>query len=129
MKSQERIQPFQTISLLPTISKVVERVIKKKIVNFNEENNIIPQFQFGFRAAHSAKKPAYKVTDYITKGFLSKFITGVCFLDIERAFDKLWHTRLIIKMIRLGFPTKKVKLVDSYITNRTFKVKIGNTSP
>ena len=119
---------YRPISLLPTISKVVERVIKKRIVKFSEENNIIPQFQFGFRSAHSAEQQAYKITEYITKGFSSKLITGACFLDIERAFDKLWHTGLIIKMIRLGFPTKIVKLVDSYITNRTFKVKIGNTT-
>ena len=93
---------YRPISLLPTISKVIERVIKKRIVKFSEENNIIPQFQFGFRSAHSAEQQAYKITEYITKGFSSRLITGACFLDIERAFDKLWHTGLIIKMIRLS---------------------------
>lgn len=45
--------------------------------------------------------------------------------DLKSAFDTVWHDGLLFKMRRAGFPTYLVKIIRSYLTNRTFRVKIG----
>lgn len=47
-------------------------------------------------------------------------------LDVEKAFDRVWHQGLIYKMIQLNFPPHIINMVSKFLTNRTFCVHIGN---
>ncbi|GBL87800.1 RNA-directed DNA polymerase from mobile element jockey [Araneus ventricosus] len=59
----------------------------------------------------------------------NKFYTGGIFLDIQKAFDRVWHDGLIYKLIQLNFPKYLINILKSFLENRTFKVVIhGETS-
>ncbi|KFM76701.1 RNA-directed DNA polymerase from mobile element jockey, partial [Stegodyphus mimosarum] len=62
-----------------------------------------------------------------TDGFNWKFPTGAIFLDIAKAFDSVWHRGLIYKLIKLNFPDHGIRLIVSYLQDRSFAVKIGNS--
>ncbi|GBM26398.1 putative RNA-directed DNA polymerase from transposon X-element [Araneus ventricosus] len=97
-------QSYRPISLLSSLGKIFEKVLQKRINSYCDSNNIIPKEQFGFRAQHSTIHQLLRVTNSITEGMNNKFYTGGIFLDIQKAFDRVWHDGLIYKLIQLNFP-------------------------
>lgn len=69
-----------------------------------DAKKIVPEKQHGFTAKHSTQHQLLRVTEYITEGFNFKRDTGAVFLDVTKAFDKVWHQGLLFKMIKFGFP-------------------------
>lgn len=117
---------YRPISLLSSISKLAERVILQALQSFMFENNLIPNEQFGFRESHSAVHQASRMVFEVHHAFrLSKKI-GAVFLDLTKAFDKVWHHGLVAKAWRLGLPEDLIALIKSFLKNRTFQVKIGD---
>lgn len=53
---------------------------------------------------------------------------GLILLDVAKAFDKVWQLGLLYKMIKIGFSKFAVKLIASYLLNRTFYVSIENSN-
>lgn len=112
-------QNYRPISLLPGLSKVVERIILNRL---NEETaipNVIPDHQFGFRAKHSTEHQVLRVVNQITTGFNNRDATGALFIDITRAFDRVWHQGLIHKMTKLGYSNNLTKLIHTKLPPRT----------
>ncbi|GFT05445.1 RNA-directed DNA polymerase from mobile element jockey [Trichonephila clavipes] len=68
-----------------------------------------------------------RVTNIINDGFANKFYTVGVFLDVKRAFDKMWHDGLTYKLIKLKFPGYLIKIIHNYLHNRTFRVRVNNT--
>ncbi|GFW74185.1 RNA-directed DNA polymerase from mobile element jockey [Trichonephila clavipes] len=52
--------------------------------------------------------------------------TAGIFLDVERAFDRVWHNGLIFKLIQVNLPPYLIKIIYEYLSNRTFQVKINS---
>lgn len=52
--------------------------------------------------------------------------TGLVILDVEKAFDSIWHDGLIYKMHHSNFPSYILKIIKSFNSNRTFRVSVGN---
>ncbi|GFS80721.1 RNA-directed DNA polymerase from mobile element jockey [Trichonephila clavipes] len=75
----------------------------------------------------STQHQLLRVTNKIN-GFNTKSYTVGIFLDVKKAFDRMWHDGLIYKMIKLKFPTYLVKITHNYLDNRTFNVKINSIS-
>lgn len=48
-------------------------------------------------------------------------------LDVEKAFDKVWHPGLLYKLIQMEIPDQFIKLIKSFLTNRSFQIKLKNT--
>jgi hypothetical protein len=61
---------------------------------------------------------------HITLNFNSNTSTAAVFLDIEKAFDTTWHSSLLYKLSELEFSTSLIKLIDSFLTDRKFKVLV-----
>lgn len=117
---------YRPISLLPTISKVVERTINSRVIKELETKKAIPKHQFGFRREHSTVHQIARITEDIIEGFNTANQTAAVFLDIEKAFDKVWHDGVLHKMRRMQLPPWMTKLIRSYLTNRRFAVKIND---
>ena len=126
-KSKNEITSYRPISLLPTLSKIFEKVILKRLQQHTVSNEIIPPFQFGFREGHSTSHQVRRVVNYIKQGFRAKKSTGMIMLDLTSAFDSVWHDGLIFKLAALNYPRYLISIVNSYITERTFQVKVGST--
>jgi hypothetical protein len=65
-----------------------------------------------------------RLTDHITLNFNNNMSTAAVFLDIKKAFDTTWHPGLLFKISKLQFPTNLIKLINSYLINRKFRVSV-----
>ena len=90
---------YRPISLPPVISKIFETILVDRLESSISACNVIPNHQFGFRKAHSKIQQVHRVTNKNLSDFDNKkFCIGI-FLDIEKAFHKVWHTGLLYKLI------------------------------
>ena len=103
-RDHKLMSSYRPISLLPSLSKICERIIKKRFTSFLLYNNLIANDQFGFRDGHSTTDQLIRIADLITVIFNKKLHTGALLLDIEKAFDTVWIYGLIDKMIQVNFP-------------------------
>jgi hypothetical protein len=111
---------YRPISRLSITGKIFERILTNRLQLTLESNNLLPPEQFGFRAQRSTHNPLAELqTD-------SECTVGV-FLDIERAFDKVWHDGLVQKLLNLRLNLKFTKLISSFLTNRSCRIKVNKT--
>ncbi|GFU94730.1 RNA-directed DNA polymerase from mobile element jockey [Trichonephila clavipes] len=68
----------------------------------------------------------FRVTELVHTGFQNHQATGMLFVDIAKAFDKIWPDGLISKMMRLGFSDQILKIIHSYLNSRQFRVRVEN---
>lgn len=116
---------YRPISLLPTLSKILEKIILIRIKENEQTHNEIIDEQFGFRTSHSTTLQLATITDQITKNFNYNKTTAMLNLDVEKAFDTVWHDGLIHKLMQSKLPKPIIKIIHSYIKNRTFQTKIN----
>lgn len=125
-KPRGLVTSYRPISLLSNLSKVYEKVLKERLWDFCDTPAVIPNEQFGFRPHHGTTHQIRRVTQYVNHQLTSKLSTAMVLLDVEKAFDTVWHDGLIFKLIRLNFPTYLIKIVQSFLYERSFCVQIGN---
>jgi hypothetical protein len=63
-----------------------------------------------------------RLADYATLNFNNNMLTAAVFLDIEKAFDIIWHSGLLYKLSESEFSTSLIKLIASFLTDRKCKV-------
>jgi hypothetical protein len=120
---------YRPISLLSTLSKLLEKSVAKRLSRY-AENNITRNEQFAFRKRHSTIAQLARLTDSITHGYNRNKHTGLVLLDIEKAYDTVWVKGLIYKLIYFNVPDYLVHFTQSYLTNRAFFVTVaGYRSP
>lgn len=123
------LQPnnYRPISLLPCLAKVFEKVINLRLQKFLEENNIINLNQYGFKKGHSTTHQVQRIVEKIGEAFNNKEMVGAVFLDVEKAFDSLWHKGLIKKLLIHNIPKELTHLIHSFLTDRRFQVRVNST--
>lgn len=121
------VSSYRPISLLSTISKLIEKIIAIRFDRFVQENSILPPEQFGFRNNHSTVAQLGRVVDDIVDGFNVKKHCGMLTIDIEKAFDCVWIKGLLYKLITLKFAPYIIYLIHTYLADRYFHVFINNT--
>ena len=115
---------YRPISLLPLISKVLERIVHEQSMEFLDKDNILYKFQPGFRKNHSTNFCLSYLTDKISKGFDFGLLTGVILIDLQKVFDSINHNILFPKMPSLGFSRDVGDWYKSYISRRKFHINI-----
>lgn len=118
-KPAHKVTSYRPISLLPAFSKLLEKLLLKRLKPLVEAK--IPDFQFGFRNQHSTIEQVQRVITLIESAFEEKKYCAAVFLDVSQAFDRVWHEGLIHKLSRL-LPGNLCKLLESYLENRRFRV-------
>ena len=68
-----------------------------------------------------------RLTEAISSGLDRKGTTVAIFLDIGKAYDSTWHTGLVYKLIHMGLPGELIKVLDSYLAHRAFRVRMDGT--
>ncbi len=123
-KPVEEPKSYRPISLLPVVSKIFEKAVRKRLEPYIIEENLIPDIQFGFREKHSTVEQIHRIVKVITQAFEEKEYAPAVFLDVSSAFDKVWHKGLIHKLHKF-FSPGMCKLLASYLNKRTFYVQVG----
>ena len=116
---------YRPISLLPVLSKVVEKVMAEKISNFFQ--NKLSRFLCGFRSKYSTQHALFRLIQKWQACLDTSGKIGTVLMDLSKAFDTLPHDLLIAKLEAYGFSEGSLKLILSYLSNRFQRVKIGST--
>lgn len=122
----KQFSDLRPISILPAMSKILERAIHRQITSYVTDNNIIPNCQAGYRAGHSTSSALVKVADDIARNFDDGNVTALITLDFSKAFDTINHTLLCHKLKYYGFSEDALSFIFSYLNNRSQKVQINN---
>lgn len=122
----EELKDLRPISVLPTLSKVLERVVDTQLRSHILNYNILPDVQSGFRPLHSCETALLNVTDDILRATDRKQVTILVLIDFSKAFDTLNHELLFAILKSIGMSNKVINFFRSYLENRTQKVKISN---
>ena len=130
-ESKNLIKNYRPISLLPIFSKVFERLVFNTLFNFFSQNKLFTLCQSGFIPSDSCVSQLLSITHEIYKCFDCHPPTDMrgTFLDISKAFDKVWHEGLVFKLKTYGVEGNLLKLLENYLTDRQQRVVLnGRTS-
>jgi len=97
------ITRYRPISLLPSLSQILEKMFLKRLTPVIDESKLIPSHQFGIRKEHRIIEQAHRLVYKINNGLESKRYCSAAFINISQRFDKLWHRGLLYK-IKRAFP-------------------------
>ena len=120
---------YRPITLLCSLSKIIEKVMFKQILEYFTVNNLMDPRQYGFRPRRSC---AHAVIEYIStvlhsKEELNEKHVNALLIDLSAAFDIVGHKILINKLKDYSFDDSAIKLVSSYLSNRTVYTEIENS--
>ena len=126
-KDKKEPTSYRPISLLCTISKIFEKIILTRLNREGKlETEVLNDDQFGFRESRSTVKQLARVVFDITNNFNLKKSTAALLLDVEKAFDTVWHDGLIYQLKEYNIPIYIIRIISSFLSSRKFKVKVGN---
>ena len=126
--SRQQIKNYRPISLLPICSKIFEKIIFDQMYRFLIENGLISSHQSGFKPGDSTIYQLLSIVDSIYQSFEEFCETRALFLDLSKAFDKVWHASLKKKLTSNGISGKSYKILDSFLTNRKQRVVLNGIS-
>jgi hypothetical protein len=126
------IQNYRPISLLPALSKLLEKIMYKKVVGFLEPNNLLNEHQYGFRSKHSTIHPIIHLLNHCAEvnNKSNKEFTLAIFCDLSKAFDVIDHEILLKKLNTYGLRGTVNKWFRNYLSNRSqYTDLVGGKSP
>ena len=120
---------YRPVSLLPICGKIFEKLIFNEMFKFFNENNLISPKQSGFKPGDSCINQLISITHEIYEALDAGFEVRSVFLDISKAFDKVWHEGVLFKLSQNGISGNLLKLLTDFLKNRKQRVTLnGQTS-
>ena len=113
-------------SILPTLSKILERAVHSQLYEYLNSNNFLSNMQFGFRQKRLMVSALTNFTDEILHNMEKGKFCGVVFLDLRKAFDTVDHEILVTKLSKLGINQSTLQWFQSYLSNRKQRTSCGN---
>lgn len=116
---------YRPISILPALSKVLEKSVNKRLYQYIEKNQLLADNQYGFRTNRSTEDAVLKLTSLITS-FLDngEKCIGV-FLDLQKAFDTVSVPILLTRLENIGIRGNQWQWFNDYLNNRSQSVRLG----
>lgn len=125
--NKDLISNYRPISILPSISKVLEKIINTRLVNYLEKHGLLSPMQFGFRSKLSTANAVHTLTDYVTEELGKGNQSLAIFIDLAKAFDTVSIPLLLHKLEAVGIRGTQLKLIADYLNNRHQCVRIDTT--
>jgi hypothetical protein len=116
---------YRPISLLSSISKVLEKIVADKLLYHLQSNDLLYTHQYGFIPNRSAEHNLLQIINYVTSALNDgNFCIGV-FLDLKKAFDVCSHSILLKKLSKMGITGVSHRWFSNYLSGRSQKVEIN----
>ena len=123
-KLKENYRPISTISIF---SKLIEKLMSNRIIEFLEKYEILYDNQFGFRKGFSTSDAVLRLVDDCSEAFNSREYLFTVMLDFSKAFDTVNHAVLLRKLQYYGFRGPALSWMRSYLEKRQSRVRINNS--
>ena len=120
--SKNDVDNYRPISVLPVISKILEKHVFNHFNAFLTTHNLLYKCQSGFRANHSCETILVKITDEWLEAMDKGLFTGVVMIDLRKAFDVVDHKLLLKKLQIYGLNSNSLKWFESHLSGRYQKV-------
>ena len=120
---KEEFNNYRPISVLSCFSKILEKIMYKRVIKYLDKNNILFQSQYGFRKKHSTNLATIELMTKILQAIENGEYTVGVFLDLAKAFDTVNHEILLRKLEHYGIRGIVLEWFTNYLTNRKQIVK------
>lgn len=124
-KNRSKVLSYRPISLTSCVCKTIERVINQRMQWYLESESIILPEQAGFRRYKSTEDQTTHLAQVIEDSFQAQKVTLAAFIDLQKAFDKVWKDGLLVKLLRSGIQGNMYKWTKSYLHNRRARVLVN----
>jgi len=125
-KNATNVADYRPISLLEVPGKVLERLVNNRLQEHLEDKGVFQDAQFGFRRERGTLQAIAVAYETIAQARAKGRQVRVVLRDVKAAFDKVWHTGLKVKLARQELPPRTLKLLASFLDDRTAAVRHGN---
>ena len=109
---------YRPISLLSVVSKVLERILHKRIFNFLRSSDFFTPFQSGFIPKDSTVNQLVSIYHSFCLALDEGKEVRAVFCDISKAFDRVWHEGLLFKIQQCGISGKLLSWLTDYLNER-----------
>ncbi|XGW17004.1 hypothetical protein V3C99_001991 [Haemonchus contortus] len=118
---------YRPVSITSLFCRLFEKTIKAHILEYVAACHIIPKAQHGFIPGRSVETNMIECLEDWTSGLDNNCCSDVVYFDFAKAFDRVSHKKLLYKLTILGFHPVLVRWVSSFLSGRTFQVRVGHT--
>ena len=122
----EEFGNYRPVSVLPTFSKILERIVHNRCYSFLVKHNILYQKQYGFRNKHTTSMAVLDFVKNISDAIDNDKVTLGIFMDLSKAFDTIDHNILLNKLYHYGFRGISHAWFSDYLSNRKQYVQYKN---
>nr|KAG5694280.1 hypothetical protein BaRGS_031998 [Batillaria attramentaria] len=116
---------YRPVALTSHLGKVYEKLARDRLEYHLEKHGIIPLCQAGFRKGRGCMEHVARLTSEIKKAMVNKHSVVTTFFDIKRAFDTVWHAKLLDKLNRIGISGRLYQFVQAFLADRRISVRVG----
>ena len=127
-KSGDRMKPgnYRPVSLLPIVSRLLEKCVQIQLVAYLENHSLLPLSQFAYRKHHSTEDALILALNRWQHDKHNRNTTGIALIDMSKAFDRVRHQLLIQNLSSIGIHDIAIKWIVSYLSDRVQQVKISS---
>ena len=111
--NKDDLDNSRPISILPILSKILEKAVFHQLHSYLSENSLLSPYQSGFHANHSTQLAVTFLTDKIRRHMDKGLLTGAVFIDLKKAFDTVPHDVLLNKLFRYGLQDQPLSWFES----------------
>ena len=116
---------YRPISVISHVPKILEFFVKKQLVQYLNENNLLSKNQFAYMHNRFTNTALHTFVDEILFNMNNRLLTGVCQLDIRKGFDSVNHEILLHKLEKYGVLNVSLSWFQSYLSSRSQIVKVN----
>lgn len=120
------VNNYRLISILPILSKVLEKHVSECLLHYLNENNLLHKTQSGFNSQYSCETALTHMTDSWLNAIDSGQMIGVVLVDFKKTFDLVDHNILLTKLQCYGIKDETIAWFNSYLTDRRQQVKVND---
>ena len=122
---KQLLKNYRPISLLPIIGNIFERLLYNQMFEFFIRNDLISRNPSGFKPSDSCINQLLAITHEIYKSFDACLDVRAVFLDISKAFDKVWHQGLLYKLKQNGISGNLLETLTDFLKDRKQRVVLN----